>query len=81
MATKKTPKPEARTEDYLHQNVTRPNNPEAGHHSADKVKVPPKVKYQYDPHLDSQLVWASKAERTEIEVDTVSLHKHEVILP
>jgi adenine-specific DNA-methyltransferase len=81
MATKKTPKPEARTEDYLHQNVTRPNNPEAGHHSFDKVKVPPKVKYQYDPHLDPQLVWASKAERTEIEVDTVSLHKHEVIRP
>lgn len=81
MAGQKTPKPDARTDEYLHQKATRTNNPESGLHSADKVKVPPKVKYQYDPHLDPQLVWASKAERTEIEVDTVSLHKHEVIRP
>ncbi|MFN7971225.1 MAG: site-specific DNA-methyltransferase [Acidobacteriota bacterium] len=37
------------------------------------------MRYQYDPHLDPQLVWASKAERTSFEVDTVSLHIHERI--
>jgi hypothetical protein len=73
--------PEPRTEEYVHAQATRPNNPEAGLHSADKVKVPPRVKYQYDPHLDPQLVWASKAERSEIEVETVSLHKHEIVRP
>ncbi len=73
--------PEARTDEYVHEKTKRLNNPDAGLHSADKVKVPPKVKYQYDPHLDPQLVWASKAERSEIEVDTVSLHKHEIVRP
>ncbi len=73
--------PPARTDEYVHSGAKRPNNPEAGLHSADKVKVPTKVKYQYDPHLDPQLVWASKAERSEIEVETVSLHKHEVVRP
>ena len=33
--------------------------------------------YQYDPHLDPQLVWAGKAEHTSFDVDTVSLHIHE----
>jgi hypothetical protein len=31
-------------------------------------------RYAYDPHLDPQLVWAGKAERTSFEVPTVSLH-------
>ncbi len=74
-------KPDARTEDYVHPEATRPNNPEAGLHSADKAKVPTKVKYQYDPHLDPQLVWASKVERSELEVETISLHKHEIVRP
>jgi adenine-specific DNA-methyltransferase len=80
MPPKKT-QPEARTEEYVHAQATRPNNPEAGLHSADKVKVPPRVKYQYDPHLDPQLVWSSKAERSELEIETVSLHKHEIVRP
>jgi adenine-specific DNA-methyltransferase len=37
--------------------------------------------YAYDPHLDPQLVWAGKAERTSFEVPTVSLHVHERIEP
>ncbi len=73
--------PEPRTDEYLHAGPKRTNNPDAGLHSADNVKVPPRVKYQYDPHLDPQLVWASKAERSEIEVETVSLHRHEVVRP
>ncbi len=40
-----------------------------------------KKKYQYDPHLDPQLQWAGKAEHTNFEVPTVSLHVHERIDP
>ena len=40
-----------------------------------------KKTYAYDPHLDPQLVWAGKAERTVFEVPTVSLHVHERIDP
>jgi adenine-specific DNA-methyltransferase len=40
-----------------------------------------KKTYAYDPHLDPQLVWAGKAERTSFEVPTVSLHVHERIDP
>jgi len=36
-----------------------------------------KKTYAYDPHLDPQLVWAGKTERTSFEVPTVSLHVHE----
>jgi adenine-specific DNA-methyltransferase len=79
MAGKKTT-PEARTEDYVHGGIKRTNNPEAGLHSADK-KVPTKVPYDYDPHLDPQLVWASKVERSKLVVETISLHKHEVVRP
>jgi len=38
-------------------------------------------KYQYDEHLDPQLQWAGKAERTSFEIPTVSLHVHERIDP
>jgi adenine-specific DNA-methyltransferase len=37
--------------------------------------------YQYDPHLDPQLIWAGKAEHTSFEVPTVSLQVHERIDP
>jgi adenine-specific DNA-methyltransferase len=37
--------------------------------------------YDYDPHLDPQLVWAGKKEHTSFEVPTVSLHVHERIDP
>ncbi len=33
-------------------------------------------KYEYDPHLDPQLVWTGKAENTSFEVPTVSLPIH-----
>ncbi len=48
--------------------------------SYDTAKHKPK-KYQYDPHLDPQLVWAGKAEHTSFEVPTVSLHIHEHVAP
>src|SRR4051812_16664406 len=40
-----------------------------------------KPPYDYDPHLDPQLVWAGKKEHTSFEVPTVSLHIHERIDP
>lgn len=50
-----------------------------------KVRIPSTAKtrkpYEYDPHLDPQLQWAGKAERTSFEVPTVSLHVHERIDP
>jgi DNA methylase len=41
----------------------------------------PKKAYAYDPHLDPSLQWAGKAERTSLEIPTVSLHVHERIDP
>ena len=40
-----------------------------------------KAKYQYDKHLDPQLVWAGKAEHTSFGVPTVSAHVQERIDP
>ena len=63
--------------DYRHE-AKRKNNPEAGLVTYEVVKEgPPPKQYEYDPHLDPQLVWAGKAEHTSFEVDTVSLHIHE----
>jgi adenine-specific DNA-methyltransferase len=43
--------------------------------------LPTRKTYEYDPHLDPQLVWAGKKEHTSFEVPTVSLHVHERIDP
>ncbi len=59
----------------------RKNNPPAGLIEFDKPPQQPTKTYQYDPHLDPQLVWAGKAEHTSFEVDTVSLHIHESVNP
>jgi adenine-specific DNA-methyltransferase len=64
--------------DYRHRNEKRKNNPDAGLASYN-YKLEPKVKYSHDPHLDPQLVWSGKAERTSFEVESVSLHIHERI--
>jgi len=37
--------------------------------------------YEYDPHLDSQLIWAGRTEHTSFDVLTVSLRVHERIDP
>ncbi len=67
---------------YDHKDKTRVNNPPVG---LVTPKTDPdaeqKKTYQYDPHLDPQLVWAGKAERYSFEVPTVSLHVHERIDP
>ncbi|MGB6836509.1 MAG: site-specific DNA-methyltransferase [Dehalococcoidia bacterium] len=61
--------------DYRHDE-TRKNNPPAGLATYEPKRVAEK-RYEYDPHLDPQLVWAGKAEHTSFEVPTVSLHIHE----
>lgn len=86
-AKSKTTKPtKAKTkkpiEQYDHKGKARLNNPPVGlvTPETDPVIVPRKT-YQYDPHLDPQLTWAGKAERTSFEIPTVSLHVHERIDP
>jgi adenine-specific DNA-methyltransferase len=70
-----------RIEQYEHKGKTRINNPEVG--LVDAALDPPEKKktYSYDPHLDPQLQWAGKAERTSFEIPSVSLHVHERIDP
>jgi adenine-specific DNA-methyltransferase len=69
-------------EHYDHKGQTRMNNPHVGLVNSDNDDGgATSQRYQYDPHLDPQLVWAGKAERTSFEVPTVSLHVHERIDP
>jgi len=69
-------------EQYAHKGKTRLNNPPAGLVTPQTDPVVERKKtYAFDPHLDPQLVWAGKAERTSFEVPTVSLHVHERIDP
>ncbi len=67
---------------YSHDGEERANNPQVG--LVDPKTDPDtgaKQTYEYDPHLDPQLQWAGKAERTSFEVPTQSLHVHERIDP
>ena len=68
-------------EQYDHKDKKRTNNPPVGLVTPETDQDKPAKKYAYDPHLDPQLVWAGKAERTSFEVPTVSLHVHERIDP
>jgi adenine-specific DNA-methyltransferase len=74
--TKKKP-----IEQYDHKGKKRVNNPPVGLVTPTTDKESGKKTYAYDPHLDPQLIWAGKAERTSFEVPTVSLHVHERIDP
>ena len=69
-------------EAYTHGDKRRSNNPPVGLVTPHTDPPdPPRKKYQHDPHLDPQLVWAGKAEHTSFHVATVSLHVHERIDP
>lgn len=73
---------------YEHKDKERLNNPPVGlvtpetdpETTKGRTDIPVR-RYQYDPHLDPQLQWAGKAERTSFEIPTVSLHVHERIDP
>jgi|SRR5271157_4826001 len=68
-------------EQYDHKKKKRLNNPPVGLVTPATDNEEPKKKYSYDPHLDPQLIWAGKKERTSFEVPSVSLHVHERIDP
>lgn len=65
--------------DFRHGEARRTNNPPAGLAPTFEVRQREVTRFQYDPHLDPQLVWAGKAEHTSFEVDVVPLHIHERI--
>jgi adenine-specific DNA-methyltransferase len=67
-----------KVQDYRFEDEKRKNIPDAGLASYYKEKGE-RRKYEYDPHLDPQLVWAGKVEHGSFEVDTVALHIHERI--
>ena len=62
--------------DYRHKGEKRKNIPDAGLATYNYKSQEP-VKYNYDPHLDPQLIWTGKSERTSFEIETISLHIHE----
>ena len=68
-------------EQYEHKGKDRVNNPPVGLVDPNNDPDLDKKTYQYDPHLDPQLIWAGKAERLSFDVPTVSLHVHERIDP
>jgi len=47
--------------DYRHETARRKNNPPAGIAPTYEVRERQTTRYQYDPNLDSQLVYGSKA--------------------
>jgi adenine-specific DNA-methyltransferase len=65
--------------DFRFEEARRKNNPPAGMAPTYEVQERRTTTYEYDPHLDPQLVWAGKAEQTSFELDVVSLHIHERI--
>lgn len=52
---------------YRHETDTSKNAVPVGLASYDTLNPKPK-EYEYDPHLDPQLIWAGKAEHTSFEV-------------
>jgi adenine-specific DNA-methyltransferase len=69
-------------EQYDHKAKTRANNPPVGLVTPQTdPPVTSRKTYEYDPHLDPQLVWAGKKEHLSFEIPTVSLHVHERIDP
>src|SRR4051794_40561700 len=62
--------------DYRHENARRLNNPTAALAREDVAPVPKRT-YSFDPHLAPELVWAGKAEQSELTVEAPSIHVHE----
>lgn len=68
-------------EQYTHRGKDRVNNPPVGLVTPETDGREDVKTYRHDPHLDPQLQWAGKEERTSFEVPTVSLHVHERMDP
>jgi len=65
--------------DFRHDQARPRNNPPAGIAPTYEVRERKTIRCAYDPHLDPQIQWASKAEHTSFKVDVISLHNHERI--
>ena len=68
-------------EQYDHKKKQRANNPPVGLVTPYNDVDGESKTYNYDPHLDPQLVWSGKTEHTSFDAPTVSLHIHERIDP
>ncbi len=69
-------------ESYDHKGKKRANNPPVGLVTPDTDPDHGKKKtYEYDPHLDPQLVWAGKSEPISLSASTVAFHVHTRIDP
>ena len=77
----KAPKSKKDIQSYAHKDKDRANNPPVGLVTPETDQDAGKKTYAHDPHIDPELSWAGKAERTSFEVPTVSLHVHERIDP
>ena len=78
---KRVSKQDRPIESYDHRNEERVNNPPVGLVTPATDRDSGRKSYEFDPHLDPQLQWAGKAERTSFDIPTVSLHVHERIDP
>ncbi len=76
--SKKKPR---QVEHYTHLGKERVNNPPVGLVTPETDGREDRKTYQHDPHIDPQLQWAGKQERTSFEIPTASLHVHERIDP
>ena len=67
---------------YAHPDKERVNNPPAGLVTAESdPDLGERATWRHDPHIDPELSWTGKAERTSFDMPTVSLHVHERIDP
>ncbi|MEW6109505.1 MAG: hypothetical protein AB1632_10120 [Nitrospirota bacterium] len=69
---RKSRKKEEDVDSYRHDADTRKNAVPVGLSSYDTSKPKPK-KYEYDPHLDPQLVWAGEKEHSSLCYEVYSL--------
>ena len=68
---------------YQHQgkNAKRVNNPSVGIADMAPDTQDPDTQYQFDPHLQPQLIWCGKRQRDQLEIPLQPLHIHERIDP
>jgi len=62
--------------DYEHAEARRTNNPPSGLAHLDRDETPVRT-LEYDPHLDPQMLWSGKSERSSVDVPAPSIHVHE----
>lgn len=74
-------KKDIQVDTYDHPGEKRKNNPPVGLVSSATDKLNGRTEYAHDPHIAPHLSWAGKKEKTEFEVQNVSLHIHERIDP